>query len=117
MVGSFQVEMMDVFTSGPNNKVNNIMSDAPKKDWPVNRRNKLQPILDGLTADDDLLMEQILDNMNSTPIGQVLKTIAVLPEVSRQKVLRVRREITEGKYNLNERLDLALEKVLDDLDF
>ena len=91
------------------------MSDTPKKDWPVNRRNKLQPIFDSLTADDDLLMEQILENMNSTPIGQVLKTIAVLPEVSRQKVLRVRREITEGKYNLNERLDLALEKVLDEI--
>jgi Mg2+/Co2+ transporter CorC len=108
---------MDVFTCGPINKVSIIMSNAPKKDWPVNRRNKLQPILDILTADDDLLMEQILENMNSTPIGQVLKTIAVLPEVSRQKVLRVRREITEGKYNINERLDLALEKVLDDLDF
>jgi hypothetical protein len=105
--------MMDVFTCGPTNKVN-VMSDAPKKDWPV---NKFEPIFDGLTVDDDLLMEQILENMNSTPIGQVLKTIAVLPEVSRQKVLRVRREITEGKYNLNERLDLALEKVLDDLDF
>jgi Mg2+/Co2+ transporter CorC len=109
--------MMDVFTCGPTDKVNIIMSNAPEKDWPVNRRNKLQPILDILTADDDLLMEEILENMNSTPIGQVLKTIAVLPEVSRQKVLRVRREITEGKYNLNERLDLALEKVLDDLDF
>jgi len=109
--------MMDVFTCGPINKVNIIMSDTPKKDWPVNRRDKLQPILDGLAADDDLFMEQILENMNSTPIGQVLKTIAVLPEVSRQKVLRVRREITEGKYNLNERLDLAIEKVLDDLDF
>jgi hypothetical protein len=109
--------MKDIFTCGPINKVNIIMSDAHKKDWPVNRHNKLLPILDGLTADDDLLMEQILNNMNSTPIGLVLKTIAVLPEVSRQKVLRVRREITEGKYNLNERLDLALEKVLDDLDF
>src|SRR4030042_6875155 len=109
--------MMDVFTCGPINKVNIIMSDAPKKDWPLNRHNKLQPILDGLTADDDLLMEQILENMNSTPIGQVLKTISVLPEVSRQKVLRVRRDITEGKYNLTTRLDLALEKVLDDLGY
>jgi len=67
-------------------------------------------------AGDDLLMEQILQNMNSTPIGQVLKNIASLPEVSRQKVLRVRRQLTEGRYDLNERLDIALEKVLDDLD-
>ena len=61
-------------------------------------------------------MEQILENMNSTPIGQVLKEIASLPEVRKQKVLRVRQQLTEGRYNLNERLDVALEKVLDDLD-
>ncbi|MGA2094164.1 MAG: hypothetical protein ABSH16_12295, partial [Sedimentisphaerales bacterium] len=64
--------MMDVFACGLTNKVN-VMSDAPKKDWLVNRHNKLEPIFDGLIADDDLLMEQILENMNSTPIGQVLK--------------------------------------------
>jgi hypothetical protein len=72
-------------------------------------------MFDGLTADDDLLMEQILDNMNSTPIGQVLKQIASLPDSRRQKVLRVRRQLTEGRYDLNEHLDVALEKVLDDL--
>jgi len=76
-----------------------------------------ESVIDDLVADDDLLMEQILDNMNTTPIGQVLKKIASLPDVNRQKVLRVRRQLTEGRYDLSERLDLALEKVLDDLDF
>jgi hypothetical protein len=60
-------------------------------------------------------MEQILDNVHRTPLGVVLKRIASLPEVRREKVLRVRRQITQGRYNLTERLDLALEKVLDDL--
>jgi hypothetical protein len=60
-------------------------------------------------------MEQILDNVRRTPLGVVLKRIASLPEVRREKVLRVRRQITQGRYNLTERLDLALEKVLDDL--
>jgi hypothetical protein len=78
--------------------------------------NNIDSALDGLTADNDLLMEQILENMNNTPIGQVLKKIAALPDARRQKVLRVRRQLTEGRYELNERLDLALEKVLDDLD-
>ena len=76
---------------------------------------KADSMFDSLSIDDDLLMEQILENMNSTPIGKVLKNIAALPDVSREKVLRVRREITEGKYDLEERLDMALEKVLDDL--
>ena len=66
-------------------------------------------------ADEDLLMEQILENINTTPIGQVLKKIASLPEVRKEKVLDVRRQLTEGKYNLNERLDVALDKVLEDL--
>ncbi|GAJ14413.1 unnamed protein product, partial [marine sediment metagenome] len=53
--------------------------------------------------------------LQTTPIGQVLKKIASLPEVRRAKVLDVRRQLTEGKYDLNERLDVALEKVLEDL--
>ena len=70
---------------------------------------------ESLAADEDLLMEQILENINTTPIGQVLKKIASLPEVRREKILDVRRQLTEGKYNLNERLDIALDKVLEDL--
>jgi len=60
-------------------------------------------------------MEQILDNIQSTPLGIVLKRIASLPEVRQEKVLRVRRQITQGRYDVTERLDLALEKVLEDL--
>jgi len=60
-------------------------------------------------------MEQILENISTTPIGQVLKKIASLPEVRVEKVLNVRRQLTEGKYNLNERLDVALDKALEDL--
>ena len=63
----------------------------------------------------DLIMEQILENLNNTPIGQVLQKIASLPEVRRDKILDVRRQLTDGKYELNERLDIALDKVLEDL--
>ena len=68
-----------------------------------------------LTLDADLLMEQILENINNTPIGQVLKKIASLPEVRQEKILDVRRRLTEGKYDLNRRLDNVLERVLEDL--
>jgi hypothetical protein len=68
-----------------------------------------------LSIDEDLLMEQILENINITPIGQVLKKIASLPEIRKKKVLDVRQQLTEGKYSLNERLDIALDKVLEDL--
>ena len=112
------VEKTEIFACGLTDKVI-VMSDFTSNDWLADQRFNLEPasesVFDDLIADDDLLMEQILDNMNSTPLGQVLKKIAVMPEVRKQKVLKVRRQLTEGKYNLTERLDLALEKVLDDL--
>ncbi len=63
----------------------------------------------------DDLMESILENINSTPIGRVLKRIACLPEISRGKVLSVRRQITEGTYDVSDRLDDALDRVIEDL--
>ena len=73
------------------------------------------PLNEKMVPDEDLVMEQILENLNTTPIGKVLKRIASLPEVRKQKVLDVRRQLTEGKYDLNSRLDVALDKVLEDL--
>jgi hypothetical protein len=70
---------------------------------------------ENLIAEQDLLMEQILENINTTPIGQVLKKIASLPEVRKEKVLDLRQQLSKGDYSLNERLDVALDKVLEDL--
>jgi len=78
-----------------------------------NGNRQVDPAVKSLTADADLVMEQILDNINTTPIGQVLRKIASLPEVRREKVLDVRRQLTEGNYDLDKRLDVALDKVLE----
>ena len=75
--------------------------------------HQVDPIMEDFAPDKDLVMEQILDNINTTPIGQVLRKIASLPEVRTEKVLDVRRQLTEGKYDLNQRLDVALDKVLE----
>ena len=79
------------------------------------QERQVGPAEEGLIPDEDLVMEQILENINTTPIGQVLRKIAALPEVRREKVLDVRRQLTEGKYDLNERLDVALDKFLEHL--
>lgn len=73
------------------------------------------PLETDLSVDQDLVMEQILENVHNTPLGQVLKRIAALPEVRQEKVLQLRRQITEGQYDLTERLEMALDKVLEDL--
>jgi len=63
----------------------------------------------------DLLAERILENVNYTPIGQLLKKIASMPEIRREKVITVRRQISHDQYDLNEHLDVALDKVLEEL--
>ena len=82
----------------------------------INRRSReIIPATKNSAPDDDIIMEKILENLNTTPIGQVLKKIASLPEIRQDKVLNVRRQLTNGKYDLNERLNIALDKVLEDL--
>lgn len=79
-------------------------------------QNRQMDTVDGdLAPDKDFIMEQILENLNTTPIGKVLKKIASLPDGRREKVLDVRQQLTEGKYEFNEYLDVALDKVLEDL--
>jgi len=91
------------------------MPDYPSSMFSRDSDRWLNRLETDLSVDSDEVMEQILENLHHTPLGQVLKSIAALPEIRREKVLRVRRQINEGRYNLTERLDLALERVLEDL--
>jgi len=58
-------------------------------------------------------MERILENMNTTPQEEVLKKIAPLPEIRRRKVLDIRRQITEGTYEVADWLDRTIDRVLE----
>jgi hypothetical protein len=77
--------------------------------------DQIMPVENSSVQDEDAMMETILENLNNTPMGQVLKKIASLPEIRQDKVLNVRRQLTDGKYDLNERLNIAMDKVLEDL--
>lgn len=91
------------------------MPDLNSNGFAKDNEQWVNPLEADLAHDKDLIMEQILENINHTPLGQVLKKIASLPEVRQQKVLRLRRQITTGRYDLSERLDDVLDKVLEDL--
>lgn len=91
------------------------MPDSDSSRFARNDEPWVDPREKGLAHSEDLVMEQILDNINTTPIGQVLKKIAFLPEIRQDKVLTLRRQITEGRYDLAERLNIALDRVLEDL--
>jgi hypothetical protein len=105
---------MEAFTCSPSLKVLE-MPDYSYKGCFEDPKQQFSPANGNQDADDDLVMERILESISTTPLGQVLRRIASLPEVRQDKVLDVRQQLTEGKYQLNERLDAALERVLDDL--
>ena len=54
------------------------------------------------------------DAAGGTPLGQLLRLISALPEIRREKVEHVRRQIDHGQYDLNNNLDAALDKVLEE---
>jgi hypothetical protein len=91
------------------------MSDFDSSSRTKGENRQVDTVDDSLAPDKDFIMEQILENLNTTPIGKVLKKIASLPNGRREKVLDVRQQLTEGKYEFNEYLDVALDKVLEDL--
>ncbi|UCG59016.1 MAG: flagellar biosynthesis anti-sigma factor FlgM [Phycisphaerales bacterium] len=91
------------------------MSNSDPKRQLEGREQDVELVGERLLIDDDLAMEQILENISHTPIGKVLKSIASLPEIRREKVLDLRQQLTEGRYNVSERLDVALDKVLEDI--
>ena len=91
------------------------MSDFDSNSRFKGQNRQVDTVDESLAPDKDFIMEQILENLNTTPIGKVLKKIASLPDGRKEKVLDVRQQLTEGKYELNEYLDVALDKVLEDL--
>ena len=67
----------------------------------------------GASPNRDALMERILGNMKATPQEEVLKRVASLPDIRRGKVLRVRRQVTDGTYEVANRLGEAMDHVLE----
>jgi hypothetical protein len=58
-------------------------------------------------------MLQILEDLRTTPQEAVLTQIASLPRPRQDKVLDIRRQLTEGTYAVAERLDMAIDRALE----
>ena len=91
------------------------MADFDINSFIEGQYEEFESLNEDISKEEDLLMEQILNNINVTPLGQVLKKIASLPELSKEKVLDVRHQLNEGLYDINDRLEVALDKVLEEL--
>ncbi|MHC4215482.1 MAG: flagellar biosynthesis anti-sigma factor FlgM, partial [Planctomycetota bacterium] len=56
----------------------------------------------------------LLENINRSPVGHLLRMISSLPEVRHEKVDTIRRQINSDEYHLGENLDLALDLVIEE---
>jgi len=63
----------------------------------------------------DLQTEELLQAGAGTPLGQLLEKVSKLPEVRFEKISTVRRQICLGKYRLDEKLDVTIDKILEEL--
>ena len=82
----------------------------------LNKQESLDDsILDGY--DTDFLVEKLLDSMKSSPLGRLLGVISTLPEVRTEKVERARRQINQPEECWDTKMDLALDRVLEELIF
>lgn len=66
-------------------------------------------------GDSDFTEESLMEHLYANPLGKLLKIISTLPEVRHEKVDHARRMIHETEDELNCRMDLALDKVLEEL--
>ncbi|MBL7215488.1 MAG: hypothetical protein ISS71_07395 [Phycisphaerae bacterium] len=66
-------------------------------------------------ADSDFAAESLLDHIYANPLGKLLRMISTLPEVRHEKVVQARKMIHESEDELDCRMDIALDKVLEEL--
>ena len=55
------------------------------------------------------------DHVEISPLGQMLDGISRLPEIRHEKVEEIRRQIAAGTYETPEKLDVALDRLLDEM--
>jgi negative regulator of flagellin synthesis FlgM len=55
------------------------------------------------------------DHVEISPLGQMLDGIGRLPEIRHEKVDEIRRQIATGTYDTPEKLDLALDRMMEEL--
>jgi hypothetical protein len=58
-------------------------------------------------------MEQILGNGNTTSYEEALKRIGSLSPIRQSKVLHIRRQLAKGTYEVADRLNKAMDRILE----
>jgi anti-sigma28 factor (negative regulator of flagellin synthesis) len=70
---------------------------------------------DGSIMFGESITSTIADAFGNKRPETTIPGIASLPKVRRKKVIRLRQQLANGKYDLDERLDAVLERILMDI--
>ena len=71
--------------------------------------------LDQLFAEEtQRFVERFSDNIGSSSIGKLLEIIAGMPAIREEKVFDIRRQLSEERYDLDARLESAMERVFEE---
>jgi hypothetical protein len=68
-----------------------------------------------LWTQSDFSPAQLLRHMETNPLGQLLKLIATLPDVRYDKIERARQQLVLSDEALDERVNLALDRMFEEL--
>jgi negative regulator of flagellin synthesis FlgM len=79
------------------------------------RQRSTDKFCEAFDVETDPTAAEVLETIHSTPLGRLLRMIGSLPEIRHEKVFDVRRQISHGQYDLNDNLDVALDRVLEEL--
>jgi anti-sigma28 factor (negative regulator of flagellin synthesis) len=63
----------------------------------------------------DARAEQVLENRHTTSQEETLKRIASLPHILQDRVLDLRQHIADGTYEVADRLDKSIDRILESL--
>ena len=58
---------------------------------------------------------KVYDSSKQSEVTAVAERICLLTEVRKQKVLSIRRQLREGKYDLDKKLEAAMDRVIREL--
>lgn len=76
---------------------------------------KRDRMLGETSAESDFMADSLLDHIYENPLGKLLQIISTLPEVRLEKVDHARRMIAQSEDELDCRMDIALDRVLEEL--
>lgn len=74
-----------------------------------------RPDSTSLWAEPDFPTERLIHHIETNPIGKLLEMIAALPDVRYDKIERARQQLFLSEEALDARLEIALDRVLEEL--